>query len=165
MMTPAAFTGILIVMGKTSKKAATTTALETHNSGTNVVLVRGEYAALANVARGKVSGLPFALVLNQVEYWQGRKERDGYVAEEKARAGNNGQGPTEQGWFYKSAHEMSGELYGLVSAKTAERALDRLVEIGVVMRRANPRNKVDRTWHYRLDLVKLHQQLFAQVLL
>jgi hypothetical protein len=146
-------------MGKTSKKAATTTTQETHSPGTNAVPLREEYAALAGVARGDVGGLPFALVLNQLEYWQRRKELDGYVAEEKTRAANNGQGPTEQGWFYKAAHEMSGELFGLVSVKTAERALDRLVEIGVVMRRGNPSNKVDRTWHYRLDLVKLHRQL------
>ena len=146
-----------IIMAKTRRKAEA--AQETRRPHANIVPLREEYAALARVVRGDVGGLPFALVLNQVEYWQGHKDRDGFTAEERERAGNSGQGPTDCGWFYKAAHEMADEMFGLVSEKTAERALDRMVKIGVLMRRANPRNKADRTWHYRLDLIELHRQL------
>ncbi len=123
-----------------------------------VVPLREEFMALANRHREKVGAALFALVLAQMEYWQGRKERDEYVAEELERA-RNGRGPTEKGWVKKAADQLSGEIFGAGSKESVTRALGRLVQIGVLRRRKSGRSRVDHTYQYRVDLVVLGRLL------
>jgi len=127
----------------------------------NAVPLREEFAALVKSVDGGVGKLPLALVLGQMEYWAGRKERGEFVAEEIGRATDDEAGTLQAGWIYKSAQQLSDEIFGMVSTRSASRGLDGLVELGVLMRRRNPRNNIDKTWHYRLDLLGLGRMLLG----
>ncbi|MCX6867212.1 MAG: hypothetical protein NTV46_13520, partial [Verrucomicrobia bacterium] len=149
-----------IIMAKTRRKAEA--AQEARRPHANVVPLREEYAALARIKAGTGSALVLALVLAQMEYWQGHKDRDRFTAEEVERAMNGGRGPTDCGWFYKSARELCAELFDMTSQSTVDRALDRLHDLGILHRRRNQVRRNDRTHHYRLDLLVLGTMLREQ---
>lgn len=111
-----------------------------------------------------------ALILQQHLYWNERtRDFDQFLQEEIDRAGTSGQ-PTERlanavldGWVYKSAEQLLDELMleHTISARTLARHIDSVVEKGYLLRRHNPIHKWDRTWQYRLDLLKLITDLQA----
>ncbi|MBO8129521.1 MAG: hypothetical protein H0Z39_10060 [Peptococcaceae bacterium] len=104
-----------------------------------------------------------AVLLNQFIYWSERvQDFDKFISEEKARAEKGGISldfePTN-GWFYKSAEELSQETMIGLSPATVRRRVSELVENGWLHERFNPERKWDRTKQYRVDLNKIHTDL------
>jgi len=59
------------------------------------------------------------------------------------------------GWLYKSARELTDELFLSLSSRTILRFLNFFVNEGWLHRRRNPNNKIDRTWQYRINIPKI----------
>lgn len=80
-----------------------------------------------------------AIVLNQLVYWTQRSQ--------------------DEGWFYKTSNELLEETMVGVSLPTLRRYLRVLEDNGWLMTRPHPHNKWDRTTHYRINLLKLAEDL------
>jgi hypothetical protein len=63
------------------------------------------------------------------------------------------------GWFYKRAEELSEETMMGVKPKAMREYVKHLVEKGWVFEQRNPKDKMDRTLNYRVNLVKIHHDL------
>lgn len=106
-----------------------------------------------------------ALILAQLEYWHARpQEIDKYLHEELDRAHRSGADVTHtiqptEGWIYKEAEELIGETMLSVSRQTMRRRLKDLVDSGWVLQRNNPHHTWDQTLQYRLDLLKIRDDL------
>ena len=115
-----------------------------------------------------------AIILNQFIYWSTKaKEIDEYLQEEKHRlkAIENGSKKTEMvestevekfmthGWIYKKADELSDELMGLANRKTIRKKINYLIDSGWIKERKNPKYNWDKTIQYRVDLIKIEQEL------
>lgn len=100
-----------------------------------------------------------AIVLNQLIYWtQFVKDVDAYMAEEQKRK----QMPhleARNGWVYKSSEELADETMMMVSKKTMREYLKQLIDCGWVEERRNPKFLWDHTKQYRVNLVKIQQDL------
>ncbi|MDI7744056.1 hypothetical protein QMK38_18765 [Lysinibacillus fusiformis] len=102
-----------------------------------------------------------ATTLNQLLYWSKRvKDSDGLIAEELARISTNKVSDLRYGWIYKSSEELSKEIM-LGSPSTVRRNLKELVKQKYVFERRNPnpRYKFDKTLQYRVNLVKIVEEL------
>lgn len=115
-----------------------------------------------------------AITLNQMIYWAERvKDFDKFLADEKVRA-RMAMGRAEveyaekleeidlmsHGWIYKSAEELSEETMMGVSKSTMGTYLKTLVEKGWLDKRKNPKWKGDNTFQYRVNLLKIQQDLY-----
>ncbi|MEM4658515.1 MAG: winged helix-turn-helix domain-containing protein, partial [Candidatus Methanosuratincola sp.] len=104
-----------------------------------------------------------AIILAQLEYWQKRaREFDKFIIEEKERSMREGMEVTmnlTHGWIYKSAQELSEETMLGLSKSNIRAHLKALIDAGYVRERPNPYYKWDKTMQYRLDLVKIKQDL------
>lgn len=127
------------------------------------VVIKEELVALT----GKVE---HAIVLNQFIYWSERvRDVDKYLKEEMERIRKFSDGSTESeadikenlsnGWIYKTATEMKDECMFEKSATTMERIMNSLVEKGWLDRRRNPKHKWDKTYQYRVNIVKIQHDL------
>ncbi|MFJ7971727.1 hypothetical protein [Psychrobacillus sp. NPDC096389] len=100
-----------------------------------------------------------AVILNQFIYWSKRtNDTDLYIAEEKKRLEENGEPinyPLSKGWIYKTAEELADEVMLGISTSTLRKRLNKLVDEGYLSRRNNPRNNWDKTFQYRVNIVKL----------
>jgi DNA-binding transcriptional MerR regulator len=99
-----------------------------------------------------------AVILGQLIYWiDHMKDTNKYKLEEKGRIGNDLSdiGSFEYGWIYKSAEELAEEVMLGVSANTIRKYTGKLVDKGYIKRRNNPRYKWDKTFQYRVNLVKV----------
>lgn len=109
-----------------------------------------------------------AVVLNQMIYWsERRKDTDKFIDEEKERYGkysvSSSTSPNMEishGWIYKKAEELAEETMIGVSKKTMLNYLDTLTQKGWLHRRRNPKLAMDKTYQYRVDLVKIQNDLF-----
>ena len=102
-----------------------------------------------------------ATTLNQLLYWSKRvKDSDGLIAEELERISTNKVSDFRHGWIYKSSEELSQEIM-LGSPSTVRRNLKELVNQKYVFERRNPnpRYKFDKTLQYRVNLVKIVEEL------
>ena len=104
-----------------------------------------------------------ALALNQFIYWETyTKDAELYREEEKQRFHNenesNGELP-KYGWIYKTAKDLAGELLLSVHETTIRRHLKFLEERGYLFKRTNSRYKWDKTYQYRVNLVKVVKDL------
>ncbi|MCM3034259.1 hypothetical protein [Niallia sp. MER 6] len=102
-----------------------------------------------------------AITLNQLLYWSKRvKDSDGLIAEELARISTNKVSDLRYGWIYKSSEELSQEIM-LGSPSTVRRNLKELVNKKYIFERRNPnpRYKYDKTLQYRVNLVKIVEEL------
>jgi len=102
-----------------------------------------------------------ATTLNQLLYWSKRvKDSDGLIAEELERISTNKVSDLRHGWIYKSSEELSQEIM-LGSPSTVRRNLKELVNQKYVFERRNPnqRYKFDKTLQYRVNLVKIVEEL------
>lgn len=105
-----------------------------------------------------------AIILAQLEYWQKRaREFDKFIEEEKDRISKEegldiNLAPTH-GWIYKSAQELSRETMLGQSKSSIRSHLKDLVTMGYVLERPNPFYKWDKTMQYRLDLIKIRDDL------
>ena len=127
------------------------------------VVVKEELVALT----GKVDQ---AIVLNQFIYWSERvKDVDKYLEEEVERARKFSDGSVEseedlkerlsKGWIYKTAPAMKEECMFEKSSTTMERIMNVLVDKGWLDRRRNPKYKWDKTYQYRVNILKIQQDL------
>ncbi|QSO48681.1 MarR family transcriptional regulator [Alicyclobacillus mengziensis] len=106
-----------------------------------------------------------AIILNQFIYWSQRvRDVDRFIAEEQKRmeheAAEINMKPTK-GWVYKTADELLEETMLGISRQSINRYLNALVEQGYLLCRNNPDHKWDRTKQYRVDFVKVRQELAA----
>lgn len=104
-----------------------------------------------------------AIILNQFVYWSQRvRDIDRFISEEKKRmeyeASELNIKPTN-GWIYKTADELLEETMLGISRQSVNRYVSALVEQGYLMCRNNPDHKWDRTKQYRVDFVKVRQDL------
>ena len=105
-----------------------------------------------------------AVILNQFIYWSERvKDVDAYIQQENERAKQYGTEQTTQeltgGWIYKSAEELSEETMLGQSDKNMRRHIKSLIDAGYIDERTNPKYKWDRTKQYRVNLVKIVDDL------
>lgn len=112
----------------------------------------------------KLTGDHFkAIILNQFIYWSQRVgDFDRYIAEERHRMELEGKQLNMQpinGWIYKSAEELIEETMLDISAATIGRHIQILVDKGYLMWRHNPEHKWDRTKQYRVDFVRVREDL------
>lgn len=101
-----------------------------------------------------------AVILNQLIYWSQRiSDFDNFIKEENRRINNNdiGDKPTllQYGWIYKKAQDLSEETMLGLSKQTIGRILDELCKNGWIEKRRNPRYKWDKTYQYRVNLIKI----------
>lgn len=103
-----------------------------------------------------------AIILNQMLYWSERVwDFDKFITEEKRRAANEGmeiEMDLQNGWIYKSSKELAEEIM-IASDKTVNRHLNELVEKGYLEQRTNPKYRWDKTYQYRVNLIKLAKDL------
>ena len=113
-----------------------------------------------------------ALILNQMIYWlEKMNDFDKFIQEEITRTENNDSDeeinmPLTHGWVYKKSSELVDELMlsrdsksKLMSEKTIRRHIEKLVEAGWLDKRKNIKYKWDRTYQYRVNLVKISEDL------
>lgn len=114
-----------------------------------------------------------AIVLNQLIYWSERRvDADQFLKEEQERINkyaNTGEEAEKKietlneayahGWIYKKAEELAEDCMIGLSKSTMTRILKTLVENGWIDERANPKYKWDRTKQFRVNLIKIQQDL------
>jgi len=104
-----------------------------------------------------------AVILQQFFYWSERvKDFDKFILEERERALKDGTElnmPLQDGWIYKTAEELSQETMLGLAPSNMRRHITALVRQGFLDERYNPAHKWDRTKQYRVNLVKIAQEL------
>ncbi|MFZ2537321.1 MAG: DnaD domain protein [Oscillospiraceae bacterium] len=128
----------------------------------NRVVIKEELVALTG-------DFKLAIILNQMIYWSERRlDADKFISEEIERlkrqsATSDNTGPLQpaHGWIYKKAEELVTETMIGSSAKTMLSYLNTLVEKGWLQKRKNPRYDFDRTYQYRVDLIKIQTDLLS----
>lgn len=112
-----------------------------------------------------------AIVLNQLIYWSERvKDTNKFLKEEVERYKTFGTANIEEkieslesaithGWIYKKASELAEDCMIGLSNATMGRILKKLIENNWIDERNNPKLKWDRTKQYRVNLVKIQQDL------
>lgn len=101
-----------------------------------------------------------AVILNQLIYWSQRvSDFDDFIKEENKRINNNDiddkPTPLQCGWIYKKAQDLSDETMLGLSKQTIGRIMDNLCNHGWVEKRRNPRYKWDKTYQYRVNIMKI----------
>jgi len=107
-----------------------------------------------------------ALMLNQFIYWSERvKDFDEFMTEEKERYTKHGKPELadalilNNGWIYKKSEELAEELMLDYKIKAMRAHLRYLVEKGWLDERNNPNFNWDKTIQYRVNLIKIQQDL------
>jgi len=105
-----------------------------------------------------------AVIINQFIYWSERvRDYDQMLKEEKERlqllGENNDKYEFKNGWIFKTASELNEEIMTGKSDATIRRRIDDLVKNDWIKKRRNPRNKQDRTYQYRVDIIKIQKDL------
>lgn len=112
-----------------------------------------------------------AMVLNQLVYWSERvRDVSEYKKQENARRfielgyeleiDKHWLEDLEYGWIYKSAQEMADELMMPSSRSTISRIFTAFEKVGWINSRRNPKNKMDKTKQYRVDIVAIQRDLY-----
>ena len=103
-----------------------------------------------------------AIILNQFIYWTERvKDFDEYIEQENKRAVREGLETHELtgGWIYKTSEELADETMLNLTTASMRKHITTLKSKGFIIERENPRYKWDRTKQYRVDLVKITEEL------
>lgn len=121
------------------------------------VIIKEEFVALT----GDVIK---AVILNQFVYWSERvADVDRFLVEERERAlkyaGEDINVEPQNGWIYKKAEDLSEETMLGLAKSNIRTHIKALVEAGWLMERRNPKYAWDRTLQYRVDFVKLRDDL------
>nr|WP_242549386.1 helix-turn-helix domain-containing protein [Alicyclobacillus mali (ex Roth et al. 2021)] len=102
-------------------------------------------------------------MLNQFLYWSERVEDfDLFILEEQQRARDIGEElniELRQGWIYKKAEDLSEETMLNLSKTAIGNHLKSLIDAGWIEQRRNPRNKMDKTYQYRVNIVNIQRDL------
>lgn len=116
-----------------------------------VALIREELVAITG-------DFAKAVILNQMLYWSERVDDfDSFIAAENKRAESHGL-PTSDatdGWFYKTADELSDETMLGQSAVNMRRHIKALENMGFISERNNPKYQWDKTKQYRVNLIEI----------
>jgi len=104
-----------------------------------------------------------AILLQQMIYWSERvMDYDSFIMEERARSIQNGVDTNVElcnGWIYKTSEDLSEETMLGLSPKNIRIHLKKLIEMGYLIERKNPKYKWDRTLQYRVDIIKIQRDL------
>ena len=103
-----------------------------------------------------------AIILNQFIYWSERiNDVDKYIVEENKRLCQKGDNPIEltDGWIYKTCEELTKETMLNLATSTIRVHISKLVELGFLDERQNPKYKWDRTKQYRVNLINIIKAL------
>lgn len=107
-----------------------------------------------------------AIILNQLIYWTERvDDHDRFVQEEMQRAQMHGeeiQIELRHGWIYKKAEDLAEETMLGLSKSNMGTHIGRLVDKGWLHQRRNPKWKLDKTYQYRVDIVKVQRDLMEK---
>ncbi len=105
-----------------------------------------------------------AIILNQFLYWTERvKDFDKFIIEEKLRFEKDGEKSNYQlqkGWIYKTSEELSEETMLGLSKSNIRLHIKSLIERGWIDERVNPNFKWDKTMQYRVNMLKLQEDLY-----
>jgi len=119
------------------------------NYGCRVVLLRQDLVALTGNHKQ-------ALLLSQLIYWSERtKDFMRYAVEELFCEEKN------YGWIYKNAKELGDDALLMENENTVRRHMKKLIEKGWVEERRNPFHRWDRTYQYRVNLMKIYEDVRA----
>ena len=126
--------------------------------GLKRAVIKEEFVALTG-------DLEKAILLNQFIYWSERiRDFDNFIEEEQERNEREGMDPInielQNGWIYKDMDELKEEVMFTSSVSTIGRKLIDLVEKGWLDRRRNPKYKWDKRYQYRVNLLKVIEDLF-----
>ncbi len=106
-----------------------------------------------------------ALILNQMLYWSERMlDFDRFITEERERAKEDREDihiDLTYGWIFKKAEELSNEIMIDLSKSGMLRHIKDLVDAGYLDQRRNPKNKMDKTYQYRVNIRKIQQDLLC----
>lgn len=106
-----------------------------------------------------------AILLQQFIYWSERvRDFDKFIKQETDRAEKYDPQHTPRikatnGWIYKTSEELSSETMIGLSPSNTRKHIKSLVEKGWISERNNPKYKWDKTLQYRLDLIKVQNNL------
>ncbi len=125
-------------------------------------VIREEYIEITK-SYGKngqvLYNLPAAVLLNQFIYWSERvRDFDLYIKQENQRRLDDQIEPLN-GWMYKTAEELSKETMLGLSKSNILNHINKLIELGFIISRQNPRYNWDKTKQYRVDLNKITEAL------
>ena len=112
-----------------------------------------------------------SIVLNQLIYWSERvRDVSAYKKQENARRlammgyefdfDKELLTDLQYGWIYKSAQEMADEIMMSGSRVMVSRIFKDFEKNGWVISRRNPKNKMDKTKQYRVDIVQIQKDLY-----
>lgn len=104
-----------------------------------------------------------AAILANFEYWTNRRlgeieDQESYPEPE------NESSPRRKpltSWIYKTGKKLSEELIGLYNEKTTRGALQELIVLGLLEKRQNPYNPLDRTPQFKLSVEQVNAALRA----
>lgn len=107
-----------------------------------------------------------AIILHQMIFWQGTINRaDSEIHNEIEQRKKLGldysklENKLRNGWFWKTAQELSEEIMGIKSRRTCSRALESLTEKKFLLSKPNIRGKWDNTLGYKVDLDYINSEL------
>ena len=127
--------------------------------------IRQEKVAVLRESYYKITGnVTEAMLLNQMIYWAQRvTDFDKFICEENSRRAADGEDAINltYGWIHKTATELKDEIMCDDSRVTIQRKIDNLVNKGYLERRNNPNHAYDRTYQYRVNLLKIYDDLNA----
>lgn len=121
----------------------------------NRAIIKEEYVAITG-------DFIKAIILNQFIYWSERiNDVDKYIIEENKRLCQKGDNPIEltDGWIYKTCEELTKETMLNLATSTIRVHISKLVELGFLDERQNPKYKWDRTKQYRVNLINIIKAL------
>jgi hypothetical protein len=125
--------------------------------------IRQEKVAVLREGYFKITGnVTEAMLLNQMIYWSQRvSDYDQFISEENARRKIEEQDAINltYGWIHKTATELKDEIMSDDSRMTIQRKIDNLVKKGYLERRNNPIHAYDRTYQYRVNMLKIYDDL------
>ena len=120
------------------------------------VIIKEEFIALTKNVRD-------AVLLNQMIDWSERvKDLDKFIEQEKKIASLNGEDikiDKTAGWIYKTAEELADETMLCLSPQNIRLHIKKLVSLGYIDVRNNPKYKWDKTKQYRVNLNKIQNDL------
>jgi DNA-binding MarR family transcriptional regulator len=127
--------------------------------------IRQEKVAVLRESYYKITGnVTEAMLLNQMIYWAQRvTDFDKFICEENSRRAADGEDAINltYGWIHKTATELKDEIMCDDSRVTIQRKIDNLVQKGYLERRNNPIHAYDRTYQYRVNILKIYDDLNA----
>ena len=98
-----------------------------------------------------------ALTLQQLLYWTERVGFDRYNKwrEEESTRSIEEIEDLKGGWIHKATNELIDELMIGVAESTMGRYLDKIIDMGYLLKRRNPKFKWDKTYQYRINLINI----------